>query len=109
VNLSIPSTSKFHNSIHQAITPSLAHKLKACSSSFGLPEEESMSSDGSLSSYELDIRGEKLENSKNSFNNVSNEHKSGSDGKNSIKYNLTVYRVYQDYLTNIVTFVMEVC
>jgi len=108
MNLIKPSTSKFHNATHQGTTPSLAHKPKVCSSLFDLPKEESMSSDGFLSSYELDIRNEKLENSKNIFNNVSNEQP-GSDGKNSIKYTLTVYRVYQPYLTNIVTFAMEVC
>lgn len=60
---------------------------------FDLSEKESMSSDGSLSSYE-NIRDKKLENSKNIFNNVNNEPESSSDGKNSIKYNLTVYQKY---------------
>lgn len=82
----------FHNSIHQATTPS--SKPKACTSLFDLSEEESMSSDRSLSSYELDIRDKKLENSNNIFNNVNNEHEPGSDGKNSIKFNLTVYQKY---------------
>jgi hypothetical protein len=88
VNLNKPSTSKFHNATHQATTPSLVYKPIACSSLYDSLEEESMSSDRSLSSYELD---EKLENSKNIFNNVNNEHDNGSGGKNSINYKLTVY------------------
>lgn len=50
-----------------------------------------MSSDESfMSSIELDITDENLQNSKHLLNNVNNDHKSGSDDKNSINYNLTV-------------------
>lgn len=103
--LNKPSTSKIPITTHQS-TPSLAHKKPAIAwpSLF----EESMSSDGSYSA-DTDRRDENLDNSKHLLNYVNNEQKSGSDGKNSINYNLTVYNVYQDHLTNKVTFVMEVC
>jgi hypothetical protein len=47
---------KLSHATHQATTPSLAYKPIACSSLYDSLKEESMSSDGSLSSYELNIR-----------------------------------------------------
>ncbi|XP_060861763.1 uncharacterized protein LOC132938763 [Metopolophium dirhodum] len=81
VNLNKTSTSKFHNSIHQTTTPSLAHNKQIEWSTLFYSSEESMSSDGSLSSDELD-KNENQENSKNLLNNANDEHKSDSDAVN---------------------------